>query len=59
MKGTKVLSYLEVTQRMGDKAGMGSEVAPGGRNLDGERRLGNLLAARGFVMTFFCKTEAH
>ena len=36
MKGTKVFSYLEVTPRMGDKTGIGSETARGCRNLDGE-----------------------
>ena len=36
MKGTMFFSYLEVTQRMGDKTGIGSETAGGCRNLDGE-----------------------
>ena len=52
MKGTKVFSYLEVMQQMGHKTGMGSETAQGCRNLDGEWRLGRILAVRGFVIAF-------
>ena len=52
MNGTKVFWYLEVTQRMEGKTGMGSETAQGSRNLDGEWRLGKILAVWGFVIAF-------
>ena len=60
MRGTKVFSYMKVTERTGDKMGKDPETARGGRNLDGEGYLGKMLSVRGFVIAFFffCKTEA-
>ena len=55
MKGTKVFSYLEVKQRMGDKIGMGSDTVRGRRCLDGECLLGKMFSVRGFIIAFFAK----
>ena len=58
MKGTKVFSYLEAKQRMGDKIGTSPETVRGRRCLDGECLLGKMFSVRSFIIAFFCKTEA-
>ena len=53
MNRTKVFSYPEVTQRMGDKTGMGSETDRGSRNLDGGDFWGKYLPSEGSLLHFF------
>ena len=49
MKRTKVFSYMEVEQQVGDKMGKGSETVHGRQCLDGECLLGkNVFCARVF-----------